>query len=88
MQIKYSFCLGCHNGCGIRCKVVDGILVKIDGNPYHPNNLERHVAYDTDPDDAKLVPGRICVKGQSGLQVLYNPFRIKEPLKRVGGELP
>ena len=82
--IKYTTCLGCHNGCGIRCKIVDGVLVKIDGNPYHPNNLEPHLPYDTDPEAAKLTPGKICAKGLSGMQVLYNPRRIKEPLKRVG----
>jgi anaerobic selenocysteine-containing dehydrogenase len=84
VDIKYSVCLACHNGCGIRCKVVDGVLVKIDGNPYHPNNMEPHLAYDTAPADARLIAGKTCAKGQAGLQVLYNPFRIKEPLKRVG----
>ena len=83
-DLKYSVCLGCHNACGIRCKVVDGILVKIDGNPYHPSNLEPHLPYDTDPEVAKLTPGTLCAKGQAGVQVLYNPFRIKEPLRRVG----
>lgn len=28
--------------------------------------------------------GRLCPKGQAGLQVLYDPDRIKGPLKRVG----
>lgn len=28
--------------------------------------------------------GRLCPKGQSGLQVLYDPDRIKGPMKRVG----
>jgi menaquinone reductase, molybdopterin-binding-like subunit len=28
--------------------------------------------------------GALCAKGQAGLQVLYNPDRIKSPLKRVG----
>jgi menaquinone reductase, molybdopterin-binding-like subunit len=28
--------------------------------------------------------GTLCAKGQAGLQVLYNPDRIKSPLKRVG----
>lgn len=30
--------------------------------------------------------GRLCVRGQAGLQVLYNPDRIKTPLKRKGGK--
>ncbi len=28
--------------------------------------------------------GALCAKGQAGLQVLYNPDRIKAPMKRVG----
>ncbi len=84
VDIKYSVCLACHSACGIRTKVVGGILEKIDGNPYHPNNMEPHLPYDTDPEVAKLTPGRICAKGQAGIQVLYDPHRIKEPLKRVG----
>jgi len=28
--------------------------------------------------------GRLCPKGQSGLQILYDPDRIKAPMKRVG----
>ena len=58
VEIKYSVCQGCHGGCGMRCKVVDGVLVKIDGNPYHPNNLDEHLPYDTDPEVAKLTPAR------------------------------
>ncbi len=84
-EIKYSVCLACHSACGIRCKVVDGVLVKIDGNPYHPNCREDHLSYDTDPEVAKLQPARVCAKGQAGIQVLYNPYRIKEPLKRKPG---
>lgn len=84
VEIKYSVCQGCHGGCGIRCKVVDGVLVKIDGNPYHPNNAEPHLPYATDPEAAKLTPARICAKGAAGMQSLYDPHRLKEPLKRVG----
>ncbi|MCP4249752.1 MAG: molybdopterin-dependent oxidoreductase [bacterium] len=85
VEIKYSVCLACHSACGIRCKLVDGTLVKIDGNPYHPNCREEHLPFDTDPAEARLAPARVCAKGQAGIQVLYNPFRIKEPLKRKAG---
>ena len=39
VEIKYSVCQGCHGRCGMRCKIVDGVLVKIDGNPYNPCNM-------------------------------------------------
>ena len=39
-DIIYSVCQMCHGRCGIRAKVIEGVLVKIDGNPYHPNNRD------------------------------------------------
>ena len=35
----YSVCLNCNTGCGIKVKILDGVAVKIDGNPYNPFNL-------------------------------------------------
>jgi len=29
----YSACLQCNTGCGIKCKLQDGVVTKIDGNP-------------------------------------------------------
>ncbi|MBI5116107.1 molybdopterin-dependent oxidoreductase [Candidatus Poribacteria bacterium] len=85
-DIKYSVCLMCHGSCGIRAKVVDEVLVKIDGNPYHPNCLEpgERLSYSTPVEDAKRKVGTVCVKGQSGIQTLYNPHRLLGPIKRVG----
>lgn len=84
VEVKYSVCQGCHGRCGIKCKVVDGVLQKIEGNPYSPANKEDHLAYVTDPAVARLTPARLCAKGLSGMQTLYDPYRLKQPLKRVG----
>ncbi len=84
VEIKYSVCQSCHGRCGMRCKIVDGVLVKIDGNPYHPNDMEPHLPYETDLATARTVAGRCCAKGLAGIQGLYDPLRLKEPLKRVG----
>lgn len=86
LQSKFSVCQMCHGRCGIMCKVKDGILLKIDGNPYHPNNMhfDERLAYATPIEQATRVRGRMCPKGQSGVQTLYDPFRVKTPLKRVG----
>ncbi len=62
-----SVCLQCPAGCGIVRRVVNGRLVKIEGNPLHPIN-----------------EGRLCPKGQIGVQILYDPDRIRGPLKRAG----
>jgi tetrathionate reductase subunit A len=86
VQFKFSVCQMCHGRCGIMCKVKDGVLLKIDGNPYHPNNLhfDERLPYDTPVEQASRVRGRMCPKGQAGVQTLYDPYRVKQPLKRVG----
>jgi tetrathionate reductase subunit A len=86
LQFKLSVCQMCHGRCGIMCKVKDGVLLKIDGNPYHPNNMhfDERLPYDTPAGQAASVRGRMCPKGQAGVQTLYDPYRVKQPLKRVG----
>jgi anaerobic selenocysteine-containing dehydrogenase len=67
------------------------VLIKLDGNPYHPNNRDvdgdnqpDRLPYGTSPADAVKSLGRMCLKGQAGVQTVYDPFRIQHPLKRVG----
>jgi len=93
-DILYSVCQMCHSRCGIRAKVVEGVLLKIDGNPWHPNqrdvdegNVADRLAYrvgGTTPADYFEELGRVCLKGQAGVQTVYDPYRIQHPLKRVG----
>jgi anaerobic selenocysteine-containing dehydrogenase len=95
IRFRFSNCQNCHGRCGLMAKVVGpagladpsaGVLVKLDGHPYHPNNKEddERLPYATDLATAARTPGRLCPKGQSGIQALYNPMRIKRPLRRVG----
>jgi anaerobic selenocysteine-containing dehydrogenase len=60
-------CTMCSANCGLMARVVDGRVVKLEGNPGHPVNQ-----------------GKLCALGQSGLQVLYNPDRVRQPMKRRG----
>jgi anaerobic selenocysteine-containing dehydrogenase len=83
-NILYSVCLNCNTGCGIKCKIQDGILAKIDGNPYNPWNLVPHVPMTTSLDDAAKIDGGLCPKGQCGIQIAYDPYRIRKVLKRAG----
>ncbi len=83
-NVIYSVCLQCNTGCGIKCKLQDGVLTKIDGNPYNPWTLLPHVPYETDIHTAGRIDGAICPKGQAGLQVVYDPYRIRKVLKRAG----
>lgn len=83
-NILYSVCLQCNTGCGIKCKLQGGVLTKIDGNPYNPWTLLPHLPYGTHPEQAALVDGSICPKGQAGLQTAYDPYRLRKVLKRAG----
>ncbi|MFQ5574125.1 MAG: molybdopterin-dependent oxidoreductase, partial [Terriglobia bacterium] len=63
-------CLQCGVTDGLRAYVEEGRIVKVEGNPKNPNT---HGPYHTP----------ICAKGQAGAQQVYDPFRIKTPLKRT-----
>ncbi|MCF6247674.1 MAG: molybdopterin-dependent oxidoreductase [Desulfobacula sp.] len=90
VQIVRSVCLMCHGGCGIQAKIMNGELVKLNGNPYHPNTYDyvakgkivEEADLDAGPDGKDV--GTLCPKGQSGVFALYSPFRLQHPLKRVG----
>jgi len=60
-----SFCGMCYSACPLRVHRVDGVVVKVEGNP----------TANTD--------GRLCPKGSAGIMRLYDPHRIRTPLKRT-----
>ncbi len=80
----YSVCLQCNTGCGIKVKILDGIAVKIDGNPYNPWNTLPNLNANTDIKEAAKIDTAICPKGQAGIQTNYDPYRITKVLKRAG----
>ncbi|RMG59915.1 MAG: hypothetical protein D6722_21570, partial [Bacteroidetes bacterium] len=51
-KIVRTVCLGCHSACGLQVKVSQGMAVKVEGNPYHPNTREPHLPYETEPSEA------------------------------------
>ena len=83
-NIINSVCLQCNTGCSIKVKILDGLAVKIDGNPYSPWTMWPHIPYKTPLSVAAAIDGHICPKGQSGIQTLYDPYRIRKVLKRAG----
>lgn len=80
----YSVCQQCNTQCGIKVKILDGVAVKIEGNPYSPWNLVPHMAYETPIAEMGPIDAPLCPKGQAGLQAAYDPFRITQVLKRAG----
>ena len=83
-NMLYTSCLQCNTGCGIKTKILDGLLVKIEGNPFSPWTMTPHLDYKTPMADTAKINGTICPKGQSGIQTLYDPYRIVKVLKRAG----
>ena len=79
-----SSCLNCNTGCGMKVKLQDGMPVKIDGNPYSPWTMNPHLPYASKARDAEKVDGALCPKGQAGIQIYYDPYRIRKVLKRAG----
>ncbi len=80
----YSACQQCNTQCGIKVKLVDGVAVKIDGNPFSPWNLIPHLPYDSSLKDSAAIDAPLCPKGQAGLQAAYDPYRLVKVLKRAG----
>ncbi|QSO53185.1 molybdopterin-dependent oxidoreductase [Alicyclobacillus curvatus] len=86
VELRYSVCRQCRSDCGLEARVFHNTLLKLDGNPYHPNATEPQLDYATDPKIAAMaaIPHSLCARGQAGRQTLYDPYRILRPLKRVG----
>lgn len=83
-NVIYSCCLQCHTACPIKVKILDGVAVKIDGNPYSAQNMIPNMAQTTKPVIAARVDAKLCPKGQAGIQSLYDPYRLVKVLKRKG----
>jgi thiosulfate reductase/polysulfide reductase chain A len=80
-----SCCNMCGGQSGILVHVVNGVVEKIEPNHWNPNNYS-NVSDDffdgyTEEYGCKE-GGAICPKGNAGIMALYDPDRIKKPLKR------
>lgn len=80
----YTVCGLCPGNCGICCRVAQGTLVKIGGSPYSPIASVNPLSFDTPLEKASLAGASVCAIGGSGIQTLYDPFRVAVPLKRIG----
>lgn len=83
-NIIYTTCLQCQIRCLLKVKQQNGVVVKIDGSPYSAKQFLPNVPYETSPVVAATMDGKLCPKGQSGIQTLYDPYRVRTVLKRVG----
>ena len=86
VDVIYSVCRQCRSDCGNAARVFNGVLMKLDGNPYHPQSTEPHLDYATSVDASlKLRQAHsLCPRGNAGVQTVYDRYRVYFPLKRVG----
>lgn len=94
-RVAPSMCFGCWTLCGVRVRVdneTDEIL-RISGNPYHPLSSEQKIPFETPVKEAYLsltgeagLEGRstACARGNAMMDVQKSPYRVTQPLKRVG----
>lgn len=81
-----SCCNACGGQCGIFAHVVEGRVVKIDPNPWNPNNysnISTDFFADYDPAIGVRQGAAICPKGNAAIFSLYDPDRVQKPRKRT-----
>src|SRR3989304_851015 len=83
-HLLYSVCQQCNTQCGIKVKIRNGLVAKIDGNPYSPWNMVPHVPAPPPVSQTAAVDAALCPKGQTAIQTTYDPYRIVKVLKRAG----
>ncbi len=80
----HSTCRLCEAHCGLKAKVVGGVVVKLEGSPYSPASRGAPLPFSRAPDATRGEFGRLCARGQAGVQHLYDPHRVQHPMRRVG----
>ncbi|MBS0056062.1 tetrathionate reductase subunit TtrA [Yersinia sp. Marseille-Q3913] len=93
--VSMTQCFGCWTLCGLRVRVdtQQNKILRIAGNPYHPLSHDHHFPYQLPLSEAlqrlggeQGMEGRstACARGATLLEGVDSPYRITEPMKRVG----
>jgi tetrathionate reductase subunit A len=96
-KVSYTLCLGCTTLCGVRVRVETGTgrVLRVAGNPYSPLSADPALPQETSVRESFAMLSRFAEKGLAGratacgrgsavLTQMDSPFRITQPLKRVG----
>ena len=77
----YSCCNMCGGQTGIKVLLENGVVRKIEPNEFNPIGVA-NISSDFEKEKAR--GARMCPKGNSAAKSLYDPDRLKTPLRRVG----
>jgi anaerobic selenocysteine-containing dehydrogenase len=80
---KPSVCALCSAGCGIQVRVMEGEAEVVRNGQFGIVKMGLAKKLAGNPEHP-VSRGKLCARGEAGLQVTYNPDRVKHPLKRAG----
>jgi anaerobic selenocysteine-containing dehydrogenase len=80
---KPSVCTMCSAGCGIQVRVMEGEAQVVRNGQFGIVKMGLAKKLAGNPEHP-VSRGKLCARGEAGVQVTYNPDRIKHPLKRAG----
>jgi menaquinone reductase, molybdopterin-binding-like subunit len=80
---KPSVCTLCSAGCGLLVRVMQGEAEVVRNGQQGLIKMGLAKKLEGNPQHP-INQGKLCARGQAGLQVLYHPDRITHPIKRTG----
>src|SRR5215469_15637004 len=80
---KTSLCTVCPAGCGLMVRVIEGEAEVVRNGQLGMINMGLAKKLEGNPRHP-VNRGKLCARGQAGLQVTYHPDRLPAPLKRSG----
>jgi anaerobic selenocysteine-containing dehydrogenase len=81
--LKPSVCTLCSAGCGLQVRVMQGEAEVVRHGQQGLIKMGLAKKLEGNPQNP-INQGKLCARGQAGLQVLYHPDRITHPIKRTG----
>jgi len=81
--LKPSVCTLCAAGCGLDVRVMQGDAEVVRGGKQGVISMGLAKKLEGNSQNP-INAGKLCARGQAGLQVLYHPDRITKPIKRSG----
>ncbi|HET9218784.1 MAG TPA: molybdopterin-dependent oxidoreductase [Terriglobia bacterium] len=80
---KPSICPLCSAGCGLHVRVMDGEAEVVRNGEKGLLKMGLAKKLEGNPQHP-ISHGKLCARGQAGIQLTYHPDRIRQPLRRTG----